>query len=147
MDYKQGKSEGFDCCDCPSNLKVDSIHWFLSVCDLEILWMTSKYNRAHGWQQLGNKKFPDFSLTFPWISHIFQVQMGHSMVLGDTFCVCQTRPSNMFVQCHIHIFISFMPNKTICWMGSIFLWQKRGWFKCLDLHIAFLQYDYYQNPK
>ena len=38
----QGKSEGFDSCDWPSNLKLDSNHWFFS---LEIWWMTSKNNR------------------------------------------------------------------------------------------------------
>ena len=39
---KQGKSEGFDSCDRPSNLKLDSNR----PCDREILWMTSKNNRA-----------------------------------------------------------------------------------------------------
>ena len=73
--------------------------------------------------------------------------MGHSTVLDATFCVRQTRLSNMSVQCHIQNFISFIPNKTICWMGSISIWQKKGWFKCLDLHIAFIYYDYYQNSK
>ena len=33
---KQGKSEGFDNCDRPSNLKLDSNLWFFSLCDLEI---------------------------------------------------------------------------------------------------------------
>ena len=45
-DKKQGKSEGFDCCDRPSNLKLDSNHQFLHPCDREIWWMTSKNNRA-----------------------------------------------------------------------------------------------------
>ena len=75
------------------------------------------------------------------------IHMGHSAVLGATFCVRPTCPSDMSVQCHIHNFISFIPNKTICWMGSISIRQKKGWFKCLDLHIAFIHYDYYQNPK
>ena len=39
---------------------------------------------------------------------------GHSTVLGDTFCVHQTRLSNMYVQCHIHNIIFIIPNKTIC---------------------------------
>ena len=43
---KQGKSEGFDSCSQPSNLKLDLNHRFLSTCDLEIWWMTSKNNRA-----------------------------------------------------------------------------------------------------
>ena len=42
----QGKSEGFDSCDRPSNLKLDSNRQFFSLCDLEIWWMTSKKNRA-----------------------------------------------------------------------------------------------------
>ena len=43
---QQGKSEGFDSCDRPSNLKLDSNHQFFCPCDREILWMTSKNNRA-----------------------------------------------------------------------------------------------------
>ena len=44
--YKQDKSEGFDTCDRPSNLKLDSNHRFFSPCDLEIWWMTLKNNRV-----------------------------------------------------------------------------------------------------
>ena len=44
--YKQGKSEGFDSCDRPSNLKLDSNRHFFCPCDSEIWWMTSKTNRA-----------------------------------------------------------------------------------------------------
>ena len=43
---KQGKSEGFDSCDRPSNLKLDSNRQFFRPCDREIWWMTSKNNRA-----------------------------------------------------------------------------------------------------
>ena len=43
---EQGKSEGFDSCDRPSNLKLDSNRQFFHPCDLEIWWMTSKNNRA-----------------------------------------------------------------------------------------------------
>ena len=43
---KQGKSEGFDSCDRPSNLKLDSNRQFFRLCDREIWWMTSKNNRA-----------------------------------------------------------------------------------------------------
>ena len=43
---KQGKSEGFDICNRPSNLKLDSNHWFFCLCDREIWWMTLKNNRA-----------------------------------------------------------------------------------------------------
>ena len=45
-DLEQGKSEGFDSCDRPSNLKLDSNHPFFRPCDPEIWWMTSKNNRA-----------------------------------------------------------------------------------------------------
>ena len=45
-DPKQGKSEGFNSCDRPSNLKLDSNRKFFRPCDREILWMTSKNNRA-----------------------------------------------------------------------------------------------------
>ena len=43
---KQGKSEGFDSCDRPSNLKLDSNRRFFSLCDREFRWMTSKNNSA-----------------------------------------------------------------------------------------------------
>ena len=43
---KQGKSEGFDSCDWPSNLKLDLNRQFFRPCDCEIWWMTSKNNRA-----------------------------------------------------------------------------------------------------
>ena len=43
---KQGKSEGFDSCDQPCNLKLDSNRQFFRPCDSEIWWMTSKNNRA-----------------------------------------------------------------------------------------------------
>ena len=43
---KQGKSEGFDSCDRPSNLKLDSNNQFFRPYDREIWWMTSKNNRA-----------------------------------------------------------------------------------------------------
>ena len=33
---KQGKFEGFDSCDRPNNLKLDSNRRFFSPCDLEI---------------------------------------------------------------------------------------------------------------
>ena len=37
---KQGKSDGFDSCDQPSDLKLDSNHQFFCPCDREIWWMT-----------------------------------------------------------------------------------------------------------
>ena len=43
---EQGKSEGFDSCDRPSNLKLDSNRQFFCPCDREIWWMTLKKNRA-----------------------------------------------------------------------------------------------------
>ena len=46
MIEKQGKSEGFDSCNRPSNLKLDSNRQFFHSCDREIWWMTSKNNRA-----------------------------------------------------------------------------------------------------
>ena len=46
VDWKQGKSEGFYSCDRPSNVRLDSNHRFLSLCDLEIWLMTLKNNRA-----------------------------------------------------------------------------------------------------
>ena len=43
---KQGKSEGFDSCDRPSNLKLDSNRQFSRPCYREIWWMTAKNKRA-----------------------------------------------------------------------------------------------------
>ena len=43
---KQGKSEGFDSCDGPSNLKLDSNRQFFRLCDREIWWMTLQNNTA-----------------------------------------------------------------------------------------------------
>ena len=43
---KQGKSEGFDSCDRPSNLKLDSNRQFFRLCDHEIWLMTLQNNRA-----------------------------------------------------------------------------------------------------
>ena len=39
---EQGKSEGFDKCYRPSNLKLYSNRQFFRLCDREIWWMTSK---------------------------------------------------------------------------------------------------------
>ena len=45
--YKQGKSEGFDSCDRPSNLaQIWSKSSIFQPCDLEIWWMTFENNRA-----------------------------------------------------------------------------------------------------
>ena len=87
--HKQGKSEGFDSCDRPRNLKLDSNRQFFHLCDLEIWWMTLQNNRApllcyfklcasfrsHWWIQTGVTvrkrpiwvKFDDFFLAvWPW---------------------------------------------------------------------------------
>ena len=46
-DQKQGKSEGFDSCDRPSNLTQIGLKWSIfHPCDLEIWFMTQKYNKA-----------------------------------------------------------------------------------------------------
>ena len=46
LKIEQGISEGFDSCDRPSYLKLDSNRRFFSQCDLEIWWMISENNRA-----------------------------------------------------------------------------------------------------
>ena len=46
-EIKQGKSEGFDSCDRPSNLtQIGFNRQFFKPCDLEIWWMTLKNCRA-----------------------------------------------------------------------------------------------------
>ena len=45
--FKQGKSEGFDSCDRPSNLTQIGLKWSIfRPCDLEIWWMTLKNKKA-----------------------------------------------------------------------------------------------------
>ena len=80
---QQGKSEGFDSCDRPSNLILDSNRQFFRLCDREIWWMTlQKYRtpllcnfklcasfRSHWWIQtwvtvIGNALFGSNSTTF-----------------------------------------------------------------------------------
>ena len=63
--FEQGKSEGFDSCDQPSNLTQIGLKWSI-FCpgDLEIWWMTLKNNKAcllyytgwprSGWPQVGH---------------------------------------------------------------------------------------------
>ena len=46
MYYKKRQIWGFDSCDRPSNLKLDSNRQFFSPCNREIWWMTLKNNRA-----------------------------------------------------------------------------------------------------
>ena len=47
VSWKQGKSEGFDSCDRPSNLaQIWSNHRFFSPCDLEIWCIISKKNKG-----------------------------------------------------------------------------------------------------
>ena len=88
-DHKQGKSEGFDSCDRPSNLtQIGFQSSIFSSCDLEIWWMTPKNNRAlilcyfklsssfrsHRWIQTGVTvwkcliwvKIDDFLAVWPW---------------------------------------------------------------------------------
>ena len=44
---QQGKSEGFHCCDQPSNLTQSGSKWSIfCLCDLEIWWMTPTNNKA-----------------------------------------------------------------------------------------------------
>ena len=46
LQWEQGKSEGFDSCDRPSNIKLDSNRQFFRLCDREIWWTTLQNNRA-----------------------------------------------------------------------------------------------------
>ena len=118
---QQGKSEGFDSCNRPSNLT----HRFFSSCDPEIWWMTPKNNptsllcyfklfasfHTHWWSQTGVivrkcliwVKINDFfcCVTFkldrwPWktIGHLFYVTSSfvhHFIPIGELVTV-QKRP-------------------------------------------------------
>ena len=78
---KQGKSEGFDSCDRPSNLKLDSNCQFFHPYDHEIWWMTLKYNRA---LLLYNVKFCASFQIHWWIQTGFTVQKRSIRVeIGD----------------------------------------------------------------
>ena len=111
--WQQGKSEGFDSCDQPSNLKLDSNRQFFRPCDREIWWMTSKNNRAlllyyvklcasfqiHWWIQTGfvqkhsirveiGDMLSHVTLKFDgWpcktIGHLYYVTMHHFVPIGE----------------------------------------------------------------
>ena len=108
---QQGKSEGFDSCDRPSNLlKLDSNRFF-SPCEPEIWWMTPKNNpapllcylklfapfRSHWWIQAGVTvrkrqiwvKFDDFfsrvTLKFDWWP--WKTIEGTSSFLFQALCI------------------------------------------------------------
>ena len=80
-DLEQGKSEGFDSCDLPSNLKLDSNRQFFRPCDHEIGCMTSKNKRALLLYCI--KLFASFQIHW-WIQTGFTVQKGSIRVeIGD----------------------------------------------------------------
>ena len=80
--YKQSKSEGFDSCDRPSNLKLDSNRHFFHPCDRETWWMTSKNIRA---LLLYYAKLCASFQTHRWIQTGFTVQKRSIRVeIGDT---------------------------------------------------------------
>ena len=73
-DLEQGKSEGFDSCNRPSNLKLDSYRQLFRPCDHEIWWMTSKNNRA---LLLYNVKLcASFQTGFTVQKHSLRVEIG-----------------------------------------------------------------------
>ena len=78
--FKQGKSEGFDSCDRPSNLKLDSNRQF-SACVTEIWWMSLKNNRALLLHYV--KLCASFQIHW-WIQTGFTVRKGSIRVeIGD----------------------------------------------------------------
>ena len=83
---KQGESEGFDSCDQPSNLKLDSNRQFFHPCDSEIWWMTLKNNRALLLYYV--KLCASFQIHW-WIHTGFTVQkLSIQVEIGDMFsCV------------------------------------------------------------
>ena len=107
---EQGKSEGFDSCDRPSNLKLDSNRQFFRPCDRESWWMTLQNNRApllcyfklcasfrtHWWIQTwvtaGNAKFGSKStiVLAVWPRNFTddpQKQKGTSSMLLQALCI------------------------------------------------------------
>ena len=127
-DLKQGKSEGFDSWDRPSNLKLDSNLQFFHLCDHEIWWITSKNNRAlllyyiklslqiHWWIQTDG---------WPWktIVHLFYTTpsfVHHFKAMGE---VKPELPSgNAQVRSKLVIFLSRLTLKFDTWktIGHLF---------------------------
>ena len=80
-DIEQGKYEGFDSCNQPSNLKLDSNRQFFLPCDHEIWWVTSKNNRAPPLYYV--KLCASFQIHW-WIQTGFTVQKCSILVeIGD----------------------------------------------------------------
>ena len=76
---KQGKSEGFDSCNQPSILTLDSSHWFSC---LKISWITWKktLNSGQNWQS----SCP----MWPWnIMDCHEKQQGTSSMLHQALCI------------------------------------------------------------
>ena len=84
---KQGKSEGFDSCDRPSNLKLDSNRQFFRLCDREIGWMTLQNNRA---PLLCYFKLCALFPTHWWIQTWVTVRKRSIRVKIDNFFSCVT---------------------------------------------------------
>ena len=84
VNKEQGRSEGFDSCDRPSNLKLDSNGQFFRLCDREIWWMTSKNNRALPLYYV--KLCASFQIHW-WIQAGFTVRKRSIRVqIGDMLC-------------------------------------------------------------
>ena len=85
---QQGKSEGFDSCDRPSNLtQIGFKSSIFHPCDIEIWWMTPKNNKAH---LLYNIKLCVLFHFHQWIKTGVTVQKRPIWVKLDDFFICVT---------------------------------------------------------
>ena len=85
---QQGKSEGFDSCDRPSNLtQIGFKSWIFHPCNFEIWWMTPKNNKAR--LPYNIKRCVSFHI-HQWIQTGVTVQKSPIWVKLDDFFSCVT---------------------------------------------------------
>ena len=140
---KQCKSRGFDSCDRPSNVKLDTNRRFFSLCGREIWWMTSKNNRAllvyyiklcasfqiHRWSQT-------------WVTvrkRSIWVKISDFFVLCDLEIRWMTPKNNRAPLLYqIKLYIISKPSVNLNWSYSpetLYLGQRRRFFVLCDLKI------------
>ena len=119
FDFKQGKSEGFDICDPPSNLtQIGFKSLIFQPCDLEILLMTSKNFRPPFLHYI---KLCASSQTPRWILTAVAVRKSSIRVkIGNFFAPCDLEIQWMTFKnnrdpllCYIKICASFQSHRWI----------------------------------
>ena len=124
---KQGKSEGFDSCDRPSNLtQIGFKLWIFRPCDLEIWWMTPKNNKA---RLLYNIKLCVSFHIHQWIQTGVTVRKHPIWLKLDDFLSCVTLQFDLWpwktighlfyaTSCFVHHFLAIGELKLELQSGS-----------------------------